>query len=172
MENERPKHNFLCLRRSWSRIWGLVSCLETAREKYCLACGPSSPPQHRAVAQHSLGLDSADDCLLDRVLHCRHLSTHHSNYYHLSLLAMLGIGDYGDLFAIIANFNFQLRQLVFLGNRFSLMTPTTMSFSSSASSSNSSPHSLQKLPSRSKSVDWHSGSLQVTISLKKCYQAV
>merc|ERR1719394_240951 len=120
MENERPKHNFLCLRRSWSRIWGLVSCLETAREKYCLACGPSSPPQHRAVAQHSLGLDSADDCLLDRVLHCRHLSTHHSNYYHLSLLAMLGIGDYGDLFAIIANFNFQLRQLVFLGNRFCL----------------------------------------------------
>ena len=33
---------------------------------------------------------------------------------------MLGIGDYGDLFAIIANFNFQLRQLVFLGNRFCL----------------------------------------------------
>merc|ERR1719394_1815985 len=55
MENERPKHNFLCLRRSWSRFWGLVSCLEAAREKYCLTCGPSSPPQHRAVAQHSLG---------------------------------------------------------------------------------------------------------------------
>ena len=48
------------------------------------------------------------------------------------------------------------------------MTPTTMSFSSSASSSNSSPHSLQKLPSRSKSVDWHSWSLQVTIWKVSC----
>merc|ERR1719166_391923 len=67
---------------------------------------------------------------------------------------------------------FSFVNLSFLGTgSASLMTPTTMSFSSSASSSNSSPHSLQKLPSRSKSVDWHSWSLQVTISLVEVNQA-
>ena len=101
---------------------------------------------------------------------------------HLFWITMFCIGDNGDLLAL-SNFHFQFGQLVLLGHwlclqifgmtflkllvwnaRTSLMTPTTMSFSSSASSCSSSPHSLQKFSSMSTSVELHSP--QDTISVR------